>query len=504
MNNKFTIVIGSYNNSKWVESNIASVLTQDYTDYNVLYYDDNSSDGTFDKVKSLVGNDSRFKLHNSIERKYKTWFFSNHLNNVSDNTILVFLDGDDMFASENVLSYLNEVYNQTSCWMTYGGMRVWDGGEDVVEPYPQNSEIPDIVKKNKAYRKDTWRTSHLKTMRGFLWNKFDKKDLCPNGTYMVGPDDLAIMFSMLEICPPNKVYRVPDPLYIYNHSDANNNSRAFSDHKQTKIDYESIVRSRKPYDTISFVTPLLAGGLGNQMFEIAAAASLAKDNNAVLLVNNNEHILPNQGRNVNTYRNNIFKKIVFDKNIPSIENVYKREICTYEPIPYSPNLKTMGHFQSWKYFDHNKEYIKDLFSYGKNYSESYKGMTGIQVRRGDYAKFPDYHPLLPAEYYIRAVKEAKADNIVIFSDDIEWCKKNLEFNVPVMYYKDEDYLELATMCDFEKLIISNSSFGWWAAYLNSVPNKEIYVPSIWFGKAMLDQGFNIDDLLLPDWKRIQI
>ena len=96
------------------------------------------------------------------------------------------------------------------------------------------------------------------------------------------------------------------------------------------------------------------------MFEIAVAASLAKDNNALLVVNNQEHILPNQGRNVNTYSSNVFKKIIFDSNI-NLKGFYTKNSCDYSPIPYQPNLKLNGHFQSFKYFDHNREYIKNLF-----------------------------------------------------------------------------------------------------------------------------------------------
>jgi glycosyltransferase involved in cell wall biosynthesis len=510
MNNRFLIIVGSRNNEKWVESNIKSILSQDYSNYKVLYFDDASEDNTAGRVKEIVGKDSRFDLYISEERKYKTWFFS-HILPSSDRDILVFLDGDDFFASENVLSYINEVYNQSDCWMTYGGMRVWDGINEPVEPYPQNSEIPLDIIKHRAYRKDTWRTSHLKTMRGFLWKSIDKKDLCPDGKYMVGPDDLAIMYAALELCPPSKVYRVKDPLYIYNHSDANENSRAFKDHNNCGINYENIVRTRIPYDTLSFVTPLLAGGLGNQMFEIAAAASLAKDNNAILIINNEEHILPNQGRNINNYLDNIFSKISIDKNLP-IEHIYKWDLSTYRPIKYQPNIKTMGHFQSWRYFHHNQDYIKGLFAPTDEIRQVLKTMeylseyTILQVRRGDYYKFPDHHPQLIPDYFYKAVNQINPNKILIFSDDIDWCKKNLTFSIKCEYNTQSfpDYLELYMMTLCKNLVVSNSSFGWWAAYLNSNPHRKIYVPSIWFGKYMLNEGFNIDDLVLNDWIKIQI
>ena len=171
MDNHFIILIGSHNNAQWVESNLNSVLVQDYKNYKTVYFDDASTDGTINEVAKKVYGDSHFTIANVQERTYKTWFFANleRFTEINDNDILVFLDGDDMFYCENVLSYLNEIYNQTNCWLTYGGMVVWKGGENIVEPYPQNSEIPYTVSSQKAFRKDTWRTSHLKTMRGFVW-----------------------------------------------------------------------------------------------------------------------------------------------------------------------------------------------------------------------------------------------------------------------------------------------------------------------------------------------
>jgi glycosyltransferase involved in cell wall biosynthesis len=514
MNNHFIIIVGGRNNSQWVESNINSILTQDYQNYEVMYFDDASDDDTFEKVQQLVGNNFKFSLYQTTERKYKTYFFDKHLNHFWDNQILVFLDGDDMFSSENVLSYLNEIYTQTQCWMTYGGMLVWNGGDFISEPYPQNTEIPEEVKKHKAYRRDTWRTSHLKTMRAFLWEKFDKKDLCPNGKYMVGPDDLAIMFSMLEICPPEKVHRVTDSLYIYNHTEQNQRSRAYTDHKKLNIDYESIVRSRKPYDTIPFVMPTLAGGLGNQMFEIATAAALAKDNNAVMLVNNNEHILPNQGRNVNNYIDNIFSRIMFDKNV-STNNIYNQTSMKYIPIKYTPNMKINGHFQCYKFFDHHREYIQKLFcstsEIFKELHEKYsflKDYTAIQVRRGDalLERAVGYHPVPTVEYFQEAVKLANPTNIVVFSDDMKWCKENLKFNVPcnfdISQGNDKDYMELYMMAMCKNIIISASTFGWWGAYLNTRADKKVYVPSVFFGPKLIEQGFNIDDLIFPDWIKI--
>jgi glycosyltransferase involved in cell wall biosynthesis len=509
MNNRFVIIVGSRNNSRWVEDNINSILNQDYINYKVIYFDDASEDDTFIKANLLINSDQRFILDRSDTRVYKTWFFANldKYFDVQDNDILVFLDGDDMFYCENVLSYLNVVYNKTNCWMTYGGMIVWEGGDTFKEPYPQNLEIPYSITSTKSYRKDIWRTSHLKSMRGFIWKNFNKKDLCPEGIYEPCQDDLAIMYSALEMCPPEKIFRVSETIYLYNGTPENGGSRGCTELK-TKSNLEIIIRSKTPYNTLSFVTPTLAGGLGNQMFEVAAAIALSKDNNAVTIINPTEHILPNQGRNINTYLTNIFSRIVTDTTCNPI-NVYEWSKSTYKPIQFKENIKLRGHFQSYKYFDHHREYIQTLFSptdeikqYIQDKYTSINDITAIQVRRGDYAKFPNHHPLLSEKYYNDAVNMINPSEIWIFSDSIEWCKENLKFNCPVKYINEEDYIELYLISLCKNVIISNSSFGWWGAYLNTRHDKKVYVPSTWFGEIIVNDGFNMDDLILPEWIRI--
>jgi glycosyltransferase involved in cell wall biosynthesis len=509
MNNRFVIVIGSYNNEEWVKQNIESVLCQTHTNFKIVYYNAASTDNTGNIAAQYAQKDHRIILTTTDERHLKTWFFENleKFIEIHDNDIICILDGDDFMANEDVLMYLNEVYNKINCWVTYGGMIVWNGGDSTQEAFPQNSAPPAEVLNNKLYRKDLWRYSHMRTCRGFLWKKLNKEDLKSktSGEYMT-LDDLSTVYAFLEMTPADKIFRVDQNIYIWNNSKANQ-SRGCAENKVDNIGqiYENEIRNRPPYKELSIVIPTLAGGLGNQMFEVAAAASLAKDNNAVLVINPNEHILPNQGRNVSNYLTNIFGKIITDTS-PKIQTHYSWDRIFYKPIPFQPNVKLGGHYQSYKYFDHNREYIQDLFSPMEKHTYD---VTAIQVRRGDYYKFPDHHPLLPLEYYAKAVKMAGNKNILIFGDDMQWCMNNLHFgedyNVRYMSQTNtSDWQELYTLSECKNLIISNSSFGWWAAYLNKRPDKQVYVPDPWFGKALIDDGFKMDDLILPEWHRIKL
>ena len=158
----------------------------------------------------------------------------------------------------------------------------------------------------------------------------------------------------------------------------------------------------------------------------------------------------------------------------------------------------------YKYFHHNKEYIQHLFDGDVPVKLSER--TAVQVRQGDYYKFPDHHPQLSPDYFMAAAKITGATEIDVYTDDIQWCQNYLFFGVSTYYplTGNEDWQDLLDMRGYKNLIISNSSFGWWGAYLNTRLDKKVYVPSIWFGRAMVAEGFNIDDLVLPDWEKIKI
>ncbi len=385
--------------------------------------------------------------------------------------------------------------------MTYGGMICWEGGNKTHEAFPQNSLPPPEVFAQKLYRRDLWRYSHMRTCRGFLWNKLVKEDFISkhDGNYMT-LDDLCTVYPMLEMCPADKIFRVDQPIYIWNASE----SRGCSENKENNIGqiYELEIRTRPQRNELTVVSPVLAGGLGNQMFEIAAAVSLAQDNNALLVINPTEHILPNQGKNVNNYTNNVFSRIVTDTK-PPVNSTISVESIYFQPIQFTgKHTRLQGHFQSYKYFDHNRQYIQRLFAptldveehiWRKYDMEAASKFTAIQVRRGDYVKFPQHHPLLPPEDYAKSVKMNDCEGVWIFSDDIEWCKQNLYFDVPIEYVKDEDYIEMYLMGLCKNIVISNSSFGWWAAYLG---NAKVYAPNPWFGPAILTKP---DDLIPSNW-----
>ena len=81
-------------------------------------------------------------------------------------------------------------------------------------------------------------------------------------------------------------------------------------------------------------------------------------------------------------------------------------------------------------------------------------------------------------------------------------RAELNFDIPIEYVKDEDYNELYLISLCKNIIISNSTFGWWGAYLNNRTDSTIIVPSIWAGNALIKDGFDVESLLFKEWLRI--
>lgn len=245
--NKFKIFSPSYNNSRWVEYNLASVLNQTYTNWEVVYINDNSTDDTLEKVTGIVGNNSKYTIINNIQNKGAAYNYFEHFDLIDDDDIVVHLDGDDWLIDETVLEQLNDLYNKTDCWMTYGGMVVWDG-DKYTTPFPQNTHYDTFVHKYKYYRRDTWRASHLRTYKGFLLKSIGLdviKDI-KNKEYYWHAVDLAFQYAYMEICGSDKIQAVDFYTCVYNHH--KDNAVRTRERESSKNHYVEVeIRNRKTH-----------------------------------------------------------------------------------------------------------------------------------------------------------------------------------------------------------------------------------------------------------------
>mgnify|MGYP003626359074 CR=1 FL=1 len=243
MENHFKIVVPLYNVEKWIKVCIRSVKAQSYKNFECILMDDISTDKTVEIIEEEIRNDSRFRLIKNTEKAYalKNIYDGISLMNPSKEDIIITLDGDDWLSNPKVLSTLNQTYNSTGCWITYGSYA----------EYPTSvrgkfaRQIPTTLIVQKQLRRQPWMSSHLRTFKHKLWNKIKKEDLLDSeGNFYKMTWDLAFMFPMLEMAGEKSEY-IKDILYIYNVSNPLNDHKV--DNAQ-QMEFERQIRNKAPYD----------------------------------------------------------------------------------------------------------------------------------------------------------------------------------------------------------------------------------------------------------------
>lgn len=213
---KFAIIVASYNNSDFCHEHLESVLNQDYENYHVYYVDDGSTDSTLECVRSyvckhqkqdritIITNCTRNGSH--VENQYNVICHC-----LTDDTVVVIVDGDDTLNGPNVLQYLDQIYSNSDVWMTYGQFREKHSGTlGYCAPYSEE------VIANNAFREVMGNEpTHLRTFYAWLFKKVRTEDLKYEGRFYTITGGLAMTFPMIEMAGRHHCY-IDDVLYIYN------------------------------------------------------------------------------------------------------------------------------------------------------------------------------------------------------------------------------------------------------------------------------------------------
>jgi len=253
------------------------------------------------------------------------------------------------------------------------------------------------------------------------------------------------------------------------------------------------------------------GRLGNQMFQYASLRGIAArrgydfgipDSNfsnewvthqlfevfdLVHLPKNNIRYLDNGHAPVASEKHFHFDKQLFDQ-------------CPNE-------VSLHGFFQSEKYFKHIEESIREDFTFRSHIKDPCMEMMdgldnvlSIHVRRTDYLTNSANHHNLNIGYYEEALKKFDNNQVIIFSDDPEWCKQQRLFSDDKFMISEsgDNKIDLCLMSMCTHHIIANSSFSWWGAWL--ARSKKVIAPSKWFGPN--NSHLNTKDLYPDNWEII--
>ena len=287
----------------------------------------------------------------------------------------------------------------------------------------------------------------------------------------------------------------------------------------------------------------LAGGLGNQMFQYAAALALGQQWQCTVKVDiRHYNYSDNRTYQLDRYKlaptmADMEELALFETPSASWQNRLHRFIPRYKPtytiyhqpgFDYDPNLIKLrpplllrsGYFQSEKFFLSCEQTIRAAFQLKHPLAlqeqmhwkaiKAARWPVALHVRRGDYLR-PDQkalHPVCTRAYYQKAIDitnnlSGQKATYFVFSDDIVAARSILSF-IPdatfVTPHQDKPQVDMALMAACRDMIIANSSFSWWGAWLNSHPDKHVIAPRLWFQR---ERHIDTRDLIPPQWTSLE-
>jgi len=287
----------------------------------------------------------------------------------------------------------------------------------------------------------------------------------------------------------------------------------------------------------------LMGGLGNQLFQYAAARQIAHRLHTTLKLDVTSFASdPLRTYSLHPFR--IHEQFASPKELAAIRRPYESRLAWYMlrlsqvfHLPYgwtvlqenhfrpfdprlmkvSGNVYLKGYWQSEKYFADIRDIIRREFTLKHEPDPVNRDMAeligsvesvSIHVRRGDYVLNPDTHRIhgvCGLSYYQTCIdyiaERVDRPHFFVFSDDAAWAQENLRLAHPVTFVTHNNAaphedLRLMSLCRHH--IIANSSFSWWGAWLNPNPAKIVLAPQRWFRQPGMDER----DLLPKNWVRV--
>ena len=270
---------------------------------------------------------------------------------------------------------------------------------------------------------------------------------------------------------------------------------------------------------MAIVSVNIMGGLGNQLFQIAAAYAYARKTGGTLQI---IHKLENGNRPV--YWETLLQKVkpYLVRSIPSTLEQWTEKWCAmYADMgPLSSKGKYLnGYLHTAKYFynDTIKQEIKELFTHDSLIEESRSRYASLleqkdrvvvmHARRTDYLKAAAIHGPLTGAYYREAVRRmmerVKNPIFLLCSDDQSFWNEIRDDITPVfenehILLEDNDIHTFVLLQQFQNFIMANSTFIWWCVWLSDA--KNVMVPSKWFGPS---GPTPYDDIFEASWERIE-
>ena len=304
------------------------------------------------------------------------------------------------------------------------------------------------------------------------------------------------------------------------------------------------------------ITHNIMGGLCNQIFQIVACIALSIETKQPFLFLYQTKMDTKRTSYWDTFfihLRDTHTTTSFDLNeynnisfIHENENAYTPFVLNKDTQNVKDLIIINGYYQSYKYFENQFEEISNIIGIQRIKQDLKKTImyvddfppkkmkknsplflptplthsktVSLHFRLGDYKELPDFHPILPFEYYKNSITYILQNEDCSSLQLFYFCEDNKE-DISIVEKMVNELKEIFPMCHFYKIsfpqipdwkqmlmmsmcnhnIIANSTFSWWGAYLNDNKNKIVCYPELWFGRAM---SKNTNDLFPLGWKKI--
>lgn len=248
--------------------------------------------------------------------------------------------------------------------------------------------------------------------------------------------------------------------------------------------------------TQRYITAVIMGGLGNQLFQIAITLAIAREQNYMPVFCCAEQCAAGQGNsNWVNYWHTFFARLpqcapAEMQKLQDVQQVHENCHHIMMSIPqFTRNIRLNGFFQTMLYFSRQQQHIREILRLAASdqlhvdsviaairHEHIGRKLVSLHVRRTDYCKL-GWNLSLP--YYRKALTHFDEETCVflIFSDDLAWCRENFAMLPHTVYVEDLIYRELFIMAACDAHIMANSSYSWWGVFFGDPEQqKEVYAP----------------------------
>lgn len=285
----------------------------------------------------------------------------------------------------------------------------------------------------------------------------------------------------------------------------------------------------------------ITSGLGNQLFQYAAARHLALKNRARLYLDLSYFIQEYATDTPRKFKLNHFSvplhllqdspllyvskatKLLPNRSLPPLFRFLKEPHFHFDPtVPQTRAacITLDGFWQSERYFAESAAIIRQELTLQtipspefERYEQQIKAAAApisVHVRRGDYVHHPEFSQtfgFLGLDYYQRALahlhQQVANPQFYVFSDEPDWVHENLDLPETAVFVRNTgpnaDVADLVLMSRCQHHIIANSSFSWWGAWLNPNPAKQVIAPARWYKNQ---PTWDTKDLVPSTWIKV--